>query len=390
MNEKLKTTCSRLLAGGILMSAGLLLSTTARAEVHCSATDENPPEIQNVTLNGTFYVGNDLPNGSVLYRTTAHNAKGATVQCDDAFSLGAVFGIGSEPSGAPFSQAGAPYNGQIYPTNVKGIGVAVWVSGQAFTQASPSSPPLTMSLGSAGASTFGGLSFDISLIKTGSIDSGAVVDGNSLPQAIFYVIPSPGYSGLPLTLWTVNFNGEIHFTTQTCQTPDVNVEMGSYDKSKYFHGVGSTTQWIDSSIRLKNCPTFSGYHDGRDESAQSITGSGTPSGGGLASNILKVSLQPATDIIDDANGIIGVNANGTSGTAATGIGIQIGYSPDKIDADPTSPTSIWRNGDTWMVLPPTDGSKNLNIPMAARYYQVNKTVTAGPANSQVTFLISYQ
>lgn len=378
------------MAGGALLAGGLLLSCAAQAEVNCFKSSDNPPSIQNVTLNGTFYVGNELPNGSVLYRTTEHNDKGASIQCDAGFSVGGVFGANNEPSGAPFSQAGIPYSGQIYPTNVKGIGVALWVSGQGFTKESPSTPPLSMSLGAAGEATLGGLSFDISLIKTGTIDSGSVVDGTSIPQVIFYIVPAPGYSGLPLTLWSVNFNGSIHFTTQTCQTPDVNVEMGSYDKTKYFKGVGSTTQWIDSSIKLKNCPTFTGYHDGRDEDAQSITGSGTPGGGNLASNVLKVSLQPATDIIDDANGVIGVNANGASGDAATGIGIQIGYSPDRMNSDPTSPTSIWRNGDSWMVLPPTDGSQNLSIPMAARYYQVSNTVTPGPANSQVTFVIDYQ
>jgi type 1 fimbria pilin len=308
------------------------------------------------------------------------------VSCDDAFTLASQFTANTEPSGAPFSLAGAPYNGQIYPTNVKGIGVALWYAGQTFTKASPYGH---FNYTSDKAGTYSlGVSFDMSLIKTGPVDSGTAVEGVSLPQVILSIPPTSGYSGLPLTMWTVNFNGEIHFTTQTCQTPDVNVEMGSYDKSKYFHGVGSTTQWIDSSIRLQNCPTFTGYHD--DKHTQDVTGSSTPTGDSLASNLLKVSLHPITDIIDDTNGVIGVNANGASGTAATGIGIQLGYSPDNINASPTAPTNIWKNGDEWTVTPPNDGSQNFRIPLAARYYQTDKTVTPGPANSQVTFLIDYQ
>lgn len=383
MKNSIKTRCARLLTAGMLMAGGLFMSSAAQAEVACSTT-MNP--VDTVTLNGTFYVGNDLPNGSVLYRATAHTGQSSGVTCDGAFSLAGQFSANTEPSGAPFSLAGAPYNGQIYPTNVKGIGVALWYAGNTFTKESPYGH-FGYALDGSGSSSLG-VSFDMSLIKTGPVDSGAVVNGVSIPQVIMSIPPTPGYSGLPLTVWTVNFNGALHFTTQTCQTPDVNVDMGSYEKTKYFKGVGSTTPWIDSSIQLQNCPTFTGYHN--DQNPQNATGTATATGDNVAANMLKVSLHPIVDIIDNANGVIGVNANGTSGSAATGIGIQLGYSPDNINASPTAPANIWKDGDAWTVTPPNDGSQNFRIPLAARYYQVNNVVTPGPANSQVTFVIDYQ
>lgn len=371
---------------GIALLIGLCTGNSAWAVITCKVSPNQQPEISSVALAGSFYAGNDLPIGSVIYRTTIKTSGMPGITCDAAFTVNRYFSVATEPSGSPFSLSGSPYTGEIYPTNVPGIGVALWYSGKTFTKNSPlqrTSQPYTNEK-PGGALGISGI-FDISLIKTGPIDSGSVVNGISLPTVIMYAGEEPGYTGLPIRTWTVNFSGSINFTTQTCQTPDIDVAMGSYEVRQYFKGVGSTTPWIDSSIRLENCPTFTGYYG--SSTPQSISGSGSPAGTSMTSNLLKISLQPLTDFIDNGNGVFAVNAS-NGGSPATGIGLQLGYTPD-VTASPTTPTNIWKNGDTWDVTPPNNGTANFRIPLAARYYQTNNVVTPGPADGKVVFTIIY-
>ncbi|MHA1092219.1 fimbrial protein [Enterobacter kobei] len=370
---------------GIALLIGLCTGNSAWAVITCKSAQTFPPETSSVALAGSFYAGNDLPIGAVIYRTTVRTTGTPGITCDAPFTVNRYLSVATEPSGSAFSLSGSPYTGEIYPTNVPGIGVALWYSGKTFTKNSPlqrTQQPYTLSAG--GSAGIGGV-FDVSLIKTGPIDSGSLVNGISIPTAIMYAGEESGYTGLPIRTWTVNFSGSIQFITQTCQTPDVNVEMGSYGVRQYFRGVGSTTPWVDSSIRLENCPTFTGYHG--SGTGQSITGSGSPSGTTLTSNLLKVSLQPLTDFIDNGNGVFAVNAS-NGGSPATGIGLQLGYTPD-VTASPTTPTKIWKNGETWDVTPPNSGTANFRIPLAARYYQTNNVVTPGPADGKVVFTINY-
>lgn len=354
------------------------------AVISCSPSATQPPQNNTVSLSGSFYAGNDLPVGSVIYRTTVNSASVTGIHCDSAFSVPRFYSVSTEPSGQSFSFSNSPYNGEIYPTNVPGIGVALWFSSNTFTKNSPLQRN-DYALGNAGSYGIKS-SFDISLIKTGPVDSGSVVNGISIPTVIMYAGVKEGYSGLPITTWAVSFSGSISFITQTCQTPDVNVSMGSYEVSEYFRKVGSTTPWIDSSINLENCPTFTGYYDHNNR--QTVTGSDTPAGSLMASNILKVSLQPLSNFIDNGNGVFAVSS-ASGGREATGIGLQLGYTPD-INASPTAPTTIWKNGDTWKITPPNNGTANFRIPLAARYYQTNQVVTPGPADGKVIFTINYQ
>lgn len=372
------------LSSFILLSS-LVVCSNAMAVINCKPSTVYPAITNTVALAGSFYAGSELPVGSVIYRTTV-NSQTTGIYCDAAFTIPRYFSVSTEPVGQPFSLGSSPYKGEIYPTNVSGIGVAVWYSNNTFTKNSPlerTNQPYTLTYGGHFGIT---AVFDVSLIKTGPIDSGSVVNGVSIPTVIMYAGATEGYSGLPLTTLTVNFSGSVNFMSQTCQTPDINVSMGSYEISEFFRKVGSTTPWIDSSIKLENCPTFTGYHDNKNP--QAINGSGTPSGNSIASNILKVSLQPLTNFIDNGNGVFAVNS-ASGGKEATGIGLQLGYTPD-INASPTTPTTIWKNGDTWSVTPPNNGTANFRIPLAARYYQKSQVVTPGPADGKVVFTINYQ
>lgn len=371
---------------GLVLLSSLFICSNAMSAVNCESSSSYPAANNTVALAGSFYAGSELPVGSVIYRTTVNSPGTTGIYCNAPFTVPRYFSVATEPVGQSFSFGNSPYKGEIYPTNVPGISVALWYGGNTFTKNSPlerANQPYTLT--TSGHYGISGV-FDISLIKTGPIDTGSVVNGISIPTVIMYAGAKDGYSGLPITTWTVNFSGSINFISQTCQTPDVNVSMGSYEVSEYFRKVGSTTPWIDSSIKLENCPTFTGYHD--KNNPQSIKGSGTPSGGSVASNILQVALQPLSDFIDNGNGVFALSSV-SGGRKATGIGLQLGYTPD-INASPGTPTTIWKNGDTWSVTPPNDGTANFRIPLAARYYQTNTVVTPGPANGKVIFTIDYK
>lgn len=381
MNKLLKHFLS-----GLILLNSLIVCSNAAAVVNCMASTIHPALNNTIALAGTFYAGSELPVGSVIYRTTVRSPGAAGIYCNAAFTVPRYYSVSTEPIGTSFGFGSSPYNGEIYPTNVAGIGVAVWFNSKTFTKNSPLervSQPYTLT--ASGHYAITGV-FDLSLIKTGPIDTGSVVNGVSIPTVIMYAGVKEGYSGLPITTWAVNFSGAISFISQTCQTPDVNVSMGSYEVNEYFRKVGSTTPWIDSSIKLENCPTFTGYHD--DKNPQTITGSGMPSGSSITSNILKISLQPLSNFIDNGNGVFAVSSSG-GGREATGIGLQLGYTPD-INASPTTPTTIWKSGETWSVTPPNNGTANFRIPLAARYYQTSQVVTPGHADGKVVFTINYQ
>lgn len=372
----------------LILLCGLLGQVQSVWAVACSTSAFYPPQNMTVTINVSAYAGNDMPIGSTIYRNQNNVSGTLGVHCDGAFSLPAYLSVSNAPSGPSFNFSGMAYgSGQIYPTNVSGVGVAVWHSGTTF---SSSTPYLFNTFSMPGGGDVGGsMQFDISLIKTGPIASGSQVNSSSFPTVVYTVPAASGYTGLPVTLLTVNFAGSVNFITSTCTTPDYTVQMGTYSINQTFKAVGSTTPWVDASIQLKNCPTFSGYY--ADGSTNQIS-VGTATAGGnnkRKSNLMSVSLAPTTSLIDATNGVIGLSNFGTTGTAATGVGLQLGYTAANINASPTSPATIWNLGAAWSVTPPNNGTANFSIPLAARYYQSSSTPTAGPANAQVVFTINY-
>ncbi|WP_336222355.1 fimbrial protein [Citrobacter amalonaticus] len=347
------------------------------------------PQVTSFSLTpANITAGADLPNGTVLYRgDIGWQAAADTIWigCDAPTTILQNLYVDSAPHGLS-AWGGSPFGGTTYETGIPGIGIAIWFSDP--TKGATTSTPDLQATVSITPPTIKGFPTPLkfSLIKTGNIQPGTL-NGADLPSVIMKA-ESNGVSGLPLTLLRGNFSGIINIVSQTCQTPDVTVPMGTYEITKYFRGVGSSTPWVDASIQLVNCPRFYGYHsDSSLVNYDPMSGMGTFTS--TTPNLLKVSLQPATNIADQANGVLEVNANGSSGSPATGVGIQLGYTPDNINASPTAPTTIWKSGDIWSVTPPNNGTANFRIPLAARYYQYDKAVTPGPANAQITFVIDY-
>ncbi|MEB5742664.1 hypothetical protein MXF09_23510 [Klebsiella aerogenes] len=360
--------------------------SVARADIHCGPSlVEFPSTEQTTILSGSFYAGNDLPVGSVIYMSVLQASKAAGISCDAPFSVDAQMQVVNEPSGSPFTQSGIPWSGQIYPTNVPGIGVALHVNGMTFTKGSPLNLPSYYKRTDAGGDV--GIFWDgffVALIKTGNVASGSVVNGNSIPDVIKVAVPAPGYTGLPVTTRTFHFSGNISFITQTCQTPDVFVDMGPYT-SDDFPKVGSKSALKDVSIQLKNCPTFTGYHD--RSNLQSLIDTGSPSGGTLAPNILEVFLAPTTDVAN-ASDLTTFKLDGAGNSdVASGIGYQIGYSTN---LNATDIDEVWHQGQVpFTVIPPVDGTTNFRIPVWVRYNRYGD-LKSGRADGKIIFTINYK
>ncbi len=365
----------------VLLASGLLLSEATWAAVNCKPSTSYPMQSLTPSINvATSYTGEDIPVGSTIYRVRTYSQGFVGINCDAAFSLDAYTTISNEPYGPPVNINTQAFGaGPVYPTNINGVGVGVTVGNQLVSSANPilSYRFIRDSAGELGSNAY----FDIALIKTGPIASGSVVNVSSFPNVSYRIPAAAGYTGLPIRMLVMSFSGAVNFLTSTCTTPDVVVDMGQYEVSKYFKGSGSFTPWKDASIVLQNCPTFSGYHS--DSTLQQTFGSGANTGTARTANSFTVHLVPRNPVTGNA-----VNVD-SSADAATGVGIQLGYTND-VDANPTTPQTIWTPGMTWVNSAPTDGRSAVKIPLAARYYQYSSEVTPGKANSKVEFQIDYK
>ncbi|CAE1144048.1 TPA: fimbrial protein [Serratia rubidaea] len=361
--------------GMVLITTLMGYSTLLRADVACFV---NNPFSISVPLHASIYAGSDLPVGTVLYRTHLETNYGPDFGCDsgsEPWEIKATSIAATEPSGPPFSVTGMPFNGDIYPTNVDGVGIALLVGNNTFT----ASRPFNITQGAKNGSIHmnSGLRYDIALIKTGNVTSGSQIQGSALPIIKFRGVETPGYTGLPMDLQTLSFTGSVTVTTSTCETQDTTVPLGEYELRGTFKGKGSVTPWKDASIMLTNCPRFIGYYG--LHGGQSSLNEAPPSGGGTPNKLL-VTLTANTGVINAEQGLIKINESSPS--SASGIGIQLGFGD-------TSSAVPWNLAGAQEITPPADGSQTIRIPLAARYYQVENVVIPGKADGQVMFTINY-
>lgn len=315
---------------------------------------------------GNITAGAEIPNGTVLYRQTYRPGySSASISCSDG-TYESQFVYTSTPK--PLSSwSGSPYGGKVYETGVPGIGVAFWRSGNGF--------PYSSGGGCSGASSCswsaGLLTWDISLIKIGNITPGTISASN-LPC----MNETLGNSGSRVSLLKACFSGAINIVSRTCTTPDVTVNMSKHDIS-VFRAAGSTTEWVDASIKLTDCPVFYGTADDADRNSWSENG--TINIGAVTANKLGVTLTPNTTVLQPGNGVFALSESADS---ASGIGIQLAYGTS---ASQTPVTFMQEKRYTMA----QGSSGSVNIPLVARYIQTETRAQPGKANSAVTFLISY-
>lgn len=349
----------------------------------------NSPIQVTVPLSGSFYVGNEMPLGTVIYRTVVDLQSGKSVgaKCDAPWTFNPRWTATSPLGPVSVFDQSTLSNKQVFPTNVPGIGVSMTVGDTSFSNITPINyPGSSTSVGANNGWVFKGWS-DIVLVKTGNISmsaSGVDINASQLPTGSYDIPAQSGLTGFPMNLVKVNFSGTIHFIARTCVTPDqTTIKMGDYLVSTIKQD--GSTPWVDSSIKLSDCPKFSGYYT--TSGKQTSIGGSSPSGGAISSNIFSVSLSPVTSVATDGS-ITLSDPGGNTDNAAKGVGLQVGYNTT-IDADATLNPTIWKSGVKWSVTAPSDGRTQMKIPLSARYIKTGNIIP-GPANAKILFNIDYK
>lgn len=388
----------------IPQTATLLLLLTfcygsAWAQVTCNPAP-GIPRTDTVTLNPpTISAGIDMPIGTIIYQGIwAGGTPGPQITCNTNSttpeSIYYNFGFILNSTPLPLSSwSVSPFAGAVYQTNIPGIGVALSrgdTSG-AVTLETPlysnSNSSITVNPSETTPHSVTNSTRYFSLVKTGTLIPGSyTLSAASLPSfRLFYTNGSNGLTnviGFPLTTNIIQFQGQLNISTQTCVTPDVNVDMGTYEKLTSFTGQGSNTPWVDASIILSSCPTFYGYYDNNNSTLlfDNNTGGGS-SIPASSNNNVGVRLTPSTSVIDSTNGIMAIDTS--SPNSASGVGIQLGW------GSPSSSPSLFDFTTEKLLQLPKDGSPIIRVPLSARYIQTAPIVTPGRADGKTVFLINY-
>ncbi|MBO4154596.1 fimbrial protein [Enterobacter kobei] len=369
-----------LVGGGIF-----LFSSQVQALVTCSLVTARTDTATMTPAN--ISAGPDLPIGTVIYRSTwIENSPANQLLCStdqQTADTGKVVMnmILSQAPNPLSSWAGTPFGGNVFTTNIPGVGVAIWFANNPVTLTKKVTiGAIDITVPSSASSVQAGYSgrWDFSLIKIGDIAPGSYSfnSASSMPTVQLYYdnMQNVASTNFPITTRTIKFGGTLSISAQTCTTPDVNVNLGSYDQSVLTKN--GSTPWINSSIKLTNCPTFRGYYP--TENPTSIRGT-AQSTTVSTSNQFGLRLNPNSGIIDSTNGIMSV---APASNAATGVGIQVAYGT-------ASSPELFNFSQEKLVTSPKNGSKTITIPLVARYTKTSQTITPGRADGKITFTISY-
>ncbi|MDK2378322.1 fimbrial protein [Serratia fonticola] len=385
----------------ILRTVGLLLlmvaSNSALAVVACSAVSGSSRTDMVQLTPAAISAGADIPLGTVIYqgRWVSGSTGISVMDCTSTVDPASIWlNVAWSVEQAPLPLAnwsGSPFGGAVYETGIPGIGIAISRSNDG--DAAKVGVPNYQFPGDVESPITGGhykpymanRVIYVSLIKIGTISPGNhTLDASNLPVAGLTII-NPLYhaatTGLPITVTRVQFQGQLTISAQTCTTPDVNVNLGSFDTREYFTGPGATTPWVDASITMTNCPTFYGFYNAANSMLMFDYTTGTGLATNSTNNSIGVRLTPATSVIDATNGIMAIDS--TVSGAASGVGIQLGW------GDSSQAPTLFNLASEQSVALPKDGSPTIRIPLAARYIQTAAAPTPGKANGKVVFTINY-
>lgn len=321
----------------------------------------------DITPRATIPVARDTPNGTVLwvgpnqnaYDAWSCNLWGSSNQFNVGSAIYSQFGITSSGYTTNVITGGGSYT--VVTTSVPGVGVAVGGTGYTpiigwfpWRDASVSDGlysvvgPYTTPAG--GAKVVFGPAFQMAIVKIGDIN------GGTLPAQIAAIVKSrcsyypwgncgPGNNDVNYKMTAVTF------IQTACTTPDVTVALGKHSSTE-FTGPGSTTSAVSFNINVNACPA--------------------------GMNSVKYRVDPSTTVVDQSRSVVALDKS----SSATGVGIQL-LKSDGTTALPLATLTATTGYNA------TSGG-NFQIPLKARYYQTGASVGPGPANTTMTFTMSYQ
>lgn len=346
-----------------------LISTPIFASVDCSMRSGYVYSEYTVPLlKSTITVGRDLPVGSLIYyQTTA-----GTPMYVDCIGDGNVY-FHEKLVKTPLPLADWPRNphmNKLYETGVPGVGAAfvrAWT--YPYTDTRYVNPSSGFNLGSL-------RTHRLELIKTGDVSPG-VIFAENLPSTGFEVEDSTKV----INVSRVHLAGQITVVSQTCETPDVFVDLGSHSIEPLVAGTETEIGRKSFSIEMRNCPIFHGYLASSNYSP--INGVQQYS---EKNNDIKIGFNPINGTLDN-NRLIAKLDPVQPGNApvAQGIGIAL-YGP--------SGARYTFNGSYVNVATPAIGSSaDITIPLQAAYTfdtaKPKSDIKPGYGNAAIEFTIQY-
>ena len=250
---------------------------------------------------------------------------------------------------------GGTYPGtyEVFSTSLSGIGIIFNVT--TYLNGCGQMPSLTIShslngytCNNNGTGPYGVVQVAAALVTSGPVVAGLVQGALVDQEEVFYKTGSVNNQvGTPVNINTTPTS----IVVLSCTTPDVPVPMGTHQVNE-FSGIGSTTSPVKSfNISLNNCPA--------------------------GMNSIQYRIDALTSILNAANSVVALDAS----SKATGIGVQLLDNTGKAFPLGTMTTFSGYNGGT---------GGSYTIPFQARYYQTGSKVTAGMANTEMTFTMTYQ
>ena len=309
----------------------LLLPLHANSTV-CSFLPGHDQTILNIDIPATLSIPRDTPNGTVIYESPpiTLSSTSSSFECTERASIGIRNFVGTTNP-----------ESTLFPVSNTAIAWQ-WKINDKFKEPYPSGSR------SAGAWGVNGTVHSLVLVKIADITAAQKIPSGSLGD--YY---NEGVS--PLVMATQGMT----ILPQSCETPDVSVDMGIHDLS-LFSEFGKHSNPVQFNIKVNNCP----------QGINKITYNLTPT--------------PSSPVISNDTGIIELNKSST----AKGIALQLldeNYVPMALN------TAYTFNGYS-------SAGGNFSIPLSAQFIRTLPTgkkggfdpgMSAGTANAEVWFIMSY-
>jgi type 1 fimbria pilin len=321
------------------LSALCLLLVTENSFASCSITGGGLPYVSRAGGSpAPIRVDPSLPNGRVLYTWAQRLDSGPSFRCTSTIGRLQYFGAG-------------PANGQIYASNVPGIGVRMkynTTNGQTW--------PTSITVGGTTWPVSGNI-FQVELIKTGRIDTA----GNVTGEIGYSYVPS--HASRPLSIvWANPIRIEPNNPTCLVDNPTQPIVSLGIHPLDRFPTVGSTSEpRANFNIRLRCSGGGSG--GGRNVYV-TLTDSRVP---GNRSNILNLAAS----------------------ATARGFGIRITRSGNNVVSYGPGSTSVG-NVNQWLAGRVSTGTGLYTIPLQAQLVRIPGTLSNGSTNAAVTFTMAYE
>lgn len=237
------------------------------------------------------------------------------------------------------------------------------------------------------------------LIKTpGSQINYGVVDGSSLPSGRIYLTESPAgdFDDSAILISSFSFTGSVTINNPTCNVENKTVNLGAHSPTD-FSAVGDGSSWVDSSLTINCNGQFNGYagreegyatYDYANERWEYSRASGTSSN---LNNTPFIHIYPVYGYAGESegsdmrgSGIIALDDSAEN--AASGLGIQLAQNQGgNLGVSVLDASALVAFSSTTVI-----GSTSFKVPLYARYVKISDEVTAGRANSKVTYTMNYK